>query len=111
MCALILRTGLVSVETYTACDTPPSSQQLQQLLQVCDVFSPNELEATSLVGPGSPLQLVDRLLAAGATTVALRRGPEGALVKHGPSGEAWQVGGGHAGQAVGAVGLLGCALP
>lgn len=83
--------GLLSVETYTACDSPPPDQQLAALLQAVDIFSPNEAEAASIVGPGSPQQLVQRLLAAGARTVSLRMGPEGVLVADGPSRTMWHV--------------------
>lgn len=85
------RGGLLSVETYTACDSPPPDQQLAALLQAVDIFSPNEAEAASIVGPGSPQQLVQRLLAAGARTVSLRMGPEGVLVADGPSCTMWHV--------------------
>ncbi|WIA36336.1 hypothetical protein OEZ86_007657 [Tetradesmus obliquus] len=85
------RGGLLSVETYTACDSPPPDQQLAALLQAVDIFSPNEAEAASIVGPGSPQQLVQRLLAAGARTVSLRMGPEGVLVADGPSRTMWHV--------------------
>jgi sugar/nucleoside kinase (ribokinase family) len=80
------------VETYTACEVPPDPGALSALLGACDIFSPNEAEAASIVGPGTPAQLVGALLAAGATTVALRLGAAGALVAHGPSGVAVQVG-------------------
>ncbi|KAF6266108.1 Ribokinase-like protein [Scenedesmus sp. NREL 46B-D3] len=85
------RGGLLSVETYTACDGPPRAEQLAALLQAVDVFSPNEAEAASIVGPGSPQQLVQRLLAAGARTVSLRMGPQGALVADAPSSTMWHV--------------------
>lgn len=35
-------------------------QVLSELLQWCDIFSPNEMEAVSLVGQGTPLELADR---------------------------------------------------
>eukprot|EP00775_Hariotina_reticulata_P005970 gene5970-6209_t len=83
--------GLLSVETYTACDTPPTAQQLAALLQLVDIFSPNELEAQSIVGPGTPSQLVQRLLAAGAPLVALRRGEEGVMIGQQGCDDIWQV--------------------
>lgn len=70
----------MSLETYTHCASPPSQQELQDLLQLCDIFSPNELEAASIVGPGNPEQLVQRLIDAGAATVALRCGAQGAWI-------------------------------
>jgi sugar/nucleoside kinase (ribokinase family) len=81
--------GLLSAETYTAAESRPSLQQIKELAACADILSPNLLEAESVVGAGAPEELVDRLLDAGATTVALRMGPDGALVKHGPSGERW----------------------
>lgn len=45
--------GILSIETYTSCDTPlvPERQaELSELLRVCDVFSPNEDEARSILG-------------------------------------------------------------
>jgi sugar/nucleoside kinase (ribokinase family) len=82
---------LLSVETYTACDSPPPAEQLAALLQTVDIFSPNEAEAASIVGHGSPQQMVQRLLAAGARTVSLRMGPQGVLVADAPSRTMWHV--------------------
>lgn len=56
--------GLLSVETYNIAEVAPSAGQLAALLRSCHVFSPNELEAETLVGPGTPQQLLDRLAAA-----------------------------------------------
>ncbi len=43
------------------------------------------------VGPGTPLQLIDRLLAHGAPVVALRRGADGVIVRRRGDAHAWQV--------------------
>ena len=83
--------GLLSLEPFTCCDTPPPPELLHALMAVCDVFSPNEAEAVSMVGPGPPEQLVGRLIEAGADVVALRRGPEGAMISSRDSGELLQV--------------------
>lgn len=83
--------GYLSVEPYTAAERPPTQQELHDLVSLCDVFSPNESEAASMVGPGSPQQLVDRLLDLGPALVTLRQGPQGALIKSAATGEAWQV--------------------
>lgn len=73
--------GLLSVETYTCCDSPPPEQELRELLGVVDIFSPNLDEAVSIVGDlGTPQQLVQRLVQLGAHTVALRMGEQGVLV-------------------------------
>lgn len=83
--------GLLSAETYTASESAPSLQQIRDLATCSDILSPNELEAISIVGPGPADELADRLLDAGATTVTIRMGPDGAFVKHGPTGEAYHV--------------------
>ncbi len=44
--------GLLSVETYTAAERPATPLEVTQLLNCCDIFSPNELEAQSMVGKG-----------------------------------------------------------
>ena len=44
--------GLLSVEPYTVAEQPPTPDQLRALMDASDIFSPNELEATSMVGPG-----------------------------------------------------------
>jgi|AntAceMinimDraft_12_1070368.scaffolds.fasta_scaffold276791_1 sugar/nucleoside kinase (ribokinase family) len=54
--------------------SPVTPERLRQLCTAGDIFSPNEREAVSLVGPGTPMELVARLAAAGAAVVCLRRG-------------------------------------
>ncbi|PNW86482.1 hypothetical protein CHLRE_02g088300v5 [Chlamydomonas reinhardtii] len=76
--------GVLSVEPYTAAETPASPSEAAELLAHCDVFSPNEAEAESIVGPaGSPAELARRLLAlspaGGADVVVVRCGPAGVL--------------------------------
>ncbi|KIZ02012.1 26S proteasome regulatory subunit T6, partial [Monoraphidium neglectum] len=102
--------GLLSLETYTSCDAPllPSRRaELAALMAACDVFSPNEGEAASILGAGPALDaaaaegpqqheaaavdLVNALIDLGATTVLLRRGADGVLAAHGPSGQAVSV--------------------
>ena len=46
--------GLVSAETYTACDAPLSRADLSALLAPLDIFSPNEDEAASMLGVSLP---------------------------------------------------------
>lgn len=53
---------------------------MQELLSVVDIFSPNAAEAESIVGPGTPQQLVERLLQLGARLIALRMAEEGVLL-------------------------------
>ena len=83
--------ALVSVEPFTHALAPVTPERLRLLCTAGDIFSPNELEATSLVGPGTPLELVTRLAAAGARVVCLRRGSEGAVVHDAATGETWSV--------------------
>jgi sugar/nucleoside kinase (ribokinase family) len=80
-----------------------TAQELRDFCTAAHIISPNEAEAVSMVrvaarvrkiasqsahralplaqvGPAPPRELVARLAAAGARVVALRRGPEGAIV-------------------------------
>lgn len=45
--------GRLSVEPYTAAEQPATPEQVSQLLSVCDIFSPNEIEMESMVGAGA----------------------------------------------------------
>ena len=83
--------ALISVEPFTHAQSPPTPERLRQLCTAGDIFSPNELEAISLVGAGTPLELITRLAAAGAAVVCLRRGEEGAIVHDAATGETWSV--------------------
>uniref|UniRef100_A0A7S0RQS8 Carbohydrate kinase PfkB domain-containing protein n=1 Tax=Chlamydomonas leiostraca TaxID=1034604 RepID=A0A7S0RQS8_9CHLO len=91
--------GLLSSEPYTAAERPASWEEVQALLRVVDVFSPNESEAASMVGPGSPLQMAHRLLEAagpeGARVVVVRCGPAGVVAawrgEDGTLSKGWQV--------------------
>ena len=71
---------MVSLEPFKPADRRLSDAALRQLCSAADIFSPNVAEAQSLVGNGSPDELVRRLTDAGASIVALRMGPEGSLV-------------------------------
>jgi cytidine kinase len=74
--------GLVSLEPFKPAEHQPEPEALEHLLAAADIFAPNTEEAISLVGAGEPLELVQRLMHAGANLVALRMGPDGALVAH-----------------------------
>eukprot|EP00897_Mesotaenium_endlicherianum_P006241 jgi/Mesen1/5645/ME000286S04855 len=67
------------------------SGECRALVSSADIFSPNEEEAFSLVGPGPPLEVLARLLDLGAQIVTLRRGQEGCVVLRADTGEAWQL--------------------
>jgi len=102
--------GVLSVEPYTAAEQPATREQVEALLKVCDIFSPNEGEAASMVGQASPLDTADMLLdaagAGGASVVVVRRGEHGVLVK-GRSGRAAGGGSGAPGAGGGAAGEAG----
>jgi sugar/nucleoside kinase (ribokinase family) len=71
---------VLSLEPFKPADRPLSDAALRQLCIAADIFSPNVAEARSLVGNGTPDELVRRLADAGASIVTLRMGPEGSLV-------------------------------
>jgi hypothetical protein len=71
---------ILSLEPFKPADRPLSDAALRQLCTAADIFSPNIVEAQSLVGSGSPDELVRRLTDAGTSIVTLRMGPEGSLV-------------------------------
>lgn len=77
----------VSVEPFREASRPLSDAELRALLTSCELFSPNLVEAETLVGSGDPLALIRRLTDAGATIVAMRMGADGSLVHHAATGE------------------------
>jgi sugar/nucleoside kinase (ribokinase family) len=86
--AALRATGaVVSLEPFRATQRPLTKTELRDLVSAGQIFSPNEAEAVSLVGPGQPVELIARLVEAGAGIVALRRGQTGAIVHHAASGE------------------------
>jgi sugar/nucleoside kinase (ribokinase family) len=89
--ALRSRGAIVSIEPFRAAERPLTDAELRALLAAGQIFSPNQAEAESLVGPGEPADLIRRLAAAGAGIVALRQGPGGATVHRADTGETWQI--------------------
>jgi sugar/nucleoside kinase (ribokinase family) len=83
--------GVVSIEPFRPSTRPLNEMELRALVSAGQIFSPNEVEAASLVGPGEPLELIRRLVEAGAEIVALRQGEKGATVHHAASGEIWHI--------------------
>ncbi|KAK3247299.1 hypothetical protein CYMTET_43197, partial [Cymbomonas tetramitiformis] len=69
----------------------PPCDSVEGLCSVGDIFSPNEIEAFSIVGPGSPVDVVERIAEAGAKVVILRRGQQGSVVYDSQTGEMWEV--------------------
>lgn len=89
--ALRKQGAIVSVEPFRASNRRLTEIELQLLLSAGQIFSPNEQEAQSLVGPGAPLDLIWRLTKAGAEIVALRQGESGAIVHRVDTGEMWSI--------------------
>lgn len=83
--------AVVSIEPFRAAARSLNSQELHALASAGQIFSPNQSEAESLVGPGDPLELIRRLAETGAEIVALRCGKNGALVHRADTGEIWQI--------------------
>ncbi|MCB0211617.1 MAG: carbohydrate kinase family protein [Anaerolineae bacterium] len=79
--------AVVSIEPFRETHRPLSDTELRALLSAGQIFSPNQLEAESLVGPGAPDELIQRMVDAGANIIALRQGPTGARIHHAQSGE------------------------
>ncbi|MCL4830522.1 MAG: hypothetical protein KJZ95_24410 [Caldilinea sp.] len=80
MQALQTRGVAVSVEPFREASRPLTDRELREMLTPCTIFSPNLVEAETLVGSGEPMTLLRRLTDAGASIVALRMGAEGSLV-------------------------------
>jgi sugar/nucleoside kinase (ribokinase family) len=78
-----LRPSTISLELFKPADRPLSDAALRRLCSAADIFSPNLIEARSLVGNGSPDELARRLADAGARIIALRTGADGSLVYDG----------------------------
>jgi sugar/nucleoside kinase (ribokinase family) len=89
--ALRAHGAIVSIEPFRPAARPLAEAELRALLSAGQIFSPNQEEAASLVGPAEPLELIRRLVAAGAEVVALRRGERGAIVHRADTGETWHI--------------------
>lgn len=88
-----LRSGaaILSVEVFGLAEDVVPHPELQALVSVGHIFSPNEREAVSLVGAGTPLELIERLSKLGAEIVVLRRGHLGSIVHRSDTKETWDV--------------------
>lgn len=89
--ALRDREAIVSIEPFRAAERSLTDAELRALLSAGQIFSPNQDEASSLVGSGEPLDLIQRLVEAGAEIVALRQGPTGATVHRTDTSETWHI--------------------
>lgn len=83
--------AVVSLETFRVAEHTLTDTELQGLVTAGHIFSPNLLEAYSLVGPGEPLDLIHRLADAGAEIIALRQGPDGIIAHRADTGETWHI--------------------
>lgn len=83
--------AVVSIEPFRPAARPMDDAELRALLSAGQIFSPNDEEAVSLVGPAEPLELIRRLVEAGAGVVALRQGERGATVHRADTGETWHI--------------------
>lgn len=89
--ALRSRCDVLSVEIFRPAQRVLSERELHELVSVGHIFSLNQLEAESLVGPGEPAELARRLAAAGAQVVTLRCGAAGSVVHRADSGESYHI--------------------
>ncbi len=80
--------GVVSIEPFKPAAIPLNADTLTHLVSAADIFSPNLVEAISMVGEGEPEELIRRFFQLGAKLVALRMGKEGALVADRETGQA-----------------------
>jgi sugar/nucleoside kinase (ribokinase family) len=87
MQALQARGVTVSIEPFREASRRLIDAELHALLTSCEIFSPNRVEAETLVGRGEPMALIRRLTDAGASIVALRMGADGSLVHNAVTGE------------------------
>jgi cytidine kinase len=72
--------GMVSLEPFKPAEMSPEPGLLRRMLSAGNIFAPNLEEAISLVGPGQPMELLQRLMQAGARVAVLRMGANGSLV-------------------------------
>jgi len=76
----------VSLEPFRPPERTLTDDDLRGLLDGCDVFSPNWIEAARLAGTGDYDTVIERFKALGCRILALRRGPDGADVWNLPEG-------------------------
>lgn len=93
----------VSVETFKKSSRPLSKDQIAHAVKYCDIFSPNEAEAASILGikniPDSSeghddaraRALTTAFVDAGAPLVALRRGARGAVIHERQQDKIWYI--------------------
>jgi sugar/nucleoside kinase (ribokinase family) len=70
----------VSLEPFKPPDRQLTDDEIRAVLEACDVFSPNWLEASRMVGSDDYRTVIERFRALGCRLLVLRRGAEGADV-------------------------------
>lgn len=78
------RGGFLSLEPYTSADRPLTPLEIKDLVEHCDIFSPNQLEAESILGvSASAHEMIDSLFdstsSEGAGVIIIRRGEKGVV--------------------------------
>ncbi|KAG7673137.1 putative Uncharacterized protein C16C9.01c [Nannochloris sp. 'desiccata'] len=94
-------TGLLSIETFTKASTKIQPDgDLWAAIELCDIFSPNEEEARSILGlsklnrdtiDAEILKLTSPFIDAGARWCSLRRGAGGVVVHEKSSTNVWSI--------------------
>lgn len=82
---------VVSVEPFRDAGRELTPEHVQMLVSAGHIFSPNLVEAESMVGTADPHEQIRRLVTAGAQVVALRMGEDGSIVHRADTGETWQI--------------------
>lgn len=81
----------VSVEPFRDAGRELTAEHVQMLVSAGHIFSPNLVEAESMIGATDPHEQIRLLAAAGAKTIALRMGEAGSIVHRTDTGETWQI--------------------
>lgn len=81
----------VSVEPFRDAGRALTAEHVQMLVSAGHIFSPNLVEAESMIGAADPHEQIRLLAAAGAGVIALRMGEAGSIVHRADTGETWQI--------------------
>ena len=81
----------VGIEPFKHAEHRLANVEFQELCSAGQIFSPNLHEVETMIGPGAPLEQLERLTAAGAQIAVLRLGAEGSLVQRADTGETWHI--------------------
>jgi len=83
--------ALVSIETATRATRNLCQDEFMRMVNEADIFSLNLEEAQSMLGFESPINILKRVISAGAKIVLLRMGADGSLVGVQGSKEIWRI--------------------